>query len=242
MIIEIDGIPIEILKKKIKNMNLRIYPPDGLVKVSAPVSFSNQFIRNFLQEKSGWIRTHRELIRQRSFSKDEILQTGTTIEFKGRSYLLIVEEHNGPFKIKIQDELIHCYTQPNTSQLQLKMYIDRWYRREMNLLLPELVKHWEEIIGVKVIEWGIKKMKTRWGSCNTRVGRIWLNLNLIQKPLICLEYVLVHELIHLLEASHNQQFYALMTQFMPQWRDHQYLLEGINKECARNNFCNERPD
>ena len=92
MIIEIDGIPIEILKKRIKNMNLRIYPPDGTVKVSAPVSFSNQFIRNYLQEKSDWIRTNRENVRQRSSYQEEVLQTGSSINFQGKRYLLIVEE------------------------------------------------------------------------------------------------------------------------------------------------------
>ena len=232
MIIEIDGIPIEITKKRIKNMSLRIYPPDGLVKVSAPMSFSTQFIHNYLQEKSDWIRTHRERIRERSSHTDELLQTGATIEYKGKSYLLIIEEHHGPSKIKIQDELIHYYTKPDQTQTQLKMHIEHWYRREMELILPELISHWETLIGVKVAEWGIKKMKTRWGSCNTRVGRIWLNLSLIKKPLICLEYVLVHELVHLLEASHNQRFYALMTQFMPQWREYQFLLEGKNKRLS----------
>ena len=229
MIIEIDGILIEVLKKPIKNMNLRIYPPDGLVKVSAPLSFSDRFIRKHLQEKSDWIRAQRERIRERSSYKEELLQTGASVAFKGKNYLLIVEEHNGPSQIKIQDELIYCYTQPNTSPMQITTLFERWYRREMDSLLPELIKQWEIVIGVKVAEWGIKKMKTRWGSCNTRAGRIWLNLSLIKKPISCLEYVLVHELVHLLEASHNQRFYALMTQFMPEWREYQFLLEGKNK-------------
>lgn len=226
MIIEIDGIPIELLRKKIKNMNLRIYPPDGLVKVSAPMSFSDKFIRRHLEEKSDWIRAQRERIRERSAYKDELLQTGATVQFKGKNYLLIVEEHHGPSQIKIQNELIHCYTPQNSSQIQISTLFDRWYRREMDSLLPELFQHWEPIVGVKASQWGIKKMKTRWGSCNTHASRIWLNLSLIKKPITCLEYVLVHELVHLLEASHNKRFYTLMTQFMPQWREHQYLLEG----------------
>ncbi len=226
MIIEIDGISIEILRKPIKNMNLRIYPPNGLVKVSAPMSFSEQFIRQYLQEKSDWIHTQRNRIRERSSHKEEVFQTGATIPFKGTNYLLIIETHHGPSQIKIKDELIYCYTQQNASQMQIQMLIERWYRREMESLIPELMMQWEIVIGVKVAQWGIKKMKTRWGSCNTRARRIWLNLNLIKKPGLCLEYVLVHELVHLLEASHNQRFYTLMTQFMPQWREYQYLLEG----------------
>ncbi|BCA94072.1 zinc metalloprotease [Legionella antarctica] len=226
MIIEIDGISIEIIKKPIKNMNLRIYPPNGLVKVSAPLSFSEQFIRQYLQEKNDWIRNQRNRIRERSSYQEEVFQTGATIKFKGQSYLLLIEEHNGPSHIKVKDELIHCYIQQNPSPMQIQMLIERWYRREMESLIPELIKQWETVIGVTVAQWGIKKMKTRWGSCNTRARRIWLNLNLIKKPVLCLEYVLVHELVHLVEASHNKRFYTLMTQFMPQWREYQYLLEG----------------
>lgn len=226
MIIEIDGIPIEVIRKQIKSMNLRIYPPDGLVKVSAPIKFSEQLIRKHLQERSAWIQTQRERIRERTPPIEQGLQTGSTIAFMGKSYLLVIIEHNGPSQIKINDELMHCYTQPNASEVQNQTVLDRWYRQEMESRLPELLHHWEKVIGVQVKQWGIKKMKTRWGSCNTRAHRIWLNLSLIKKPLVCLEYVLVHELVHLLEASHNQRFYALMTQFMPNWREHQLTLEG----------------
>ncbi|CEG58091.1 M48 family metallopeptidase [Legionella fallonii] len=226
MIIEIDGIAIEVVKKPIKNMNLRIYPPDGLVKLSVPMNISDRFIRQHLQEKSEWIYYQRERIRKNSSFKEELFQTGASIAFKGKNYLLIIEEHHGPCHIEIKEELLHCSISPNHSQAQIKVFIDQWYRHEMNIIVPDLIQYWQKIIGVHVAQWGIKKMKTRWGSCNTRARRIWLNLNLIKKPLVCIEYVLVHELVHLLEASHNQRFYALMTQFMPQWRDYQYLLEG----------------
>lgn len=226
MIIEINGISIEVSRKPIKNMNLRIYPPDGLVKVSAPLSFSEHLIRQNLQEKSAWIHSQRERIRHRSSYREEALQTGATVEFKGKSHLLFIEEHHGPAHTEIQDELLYCYLHPNPTQAEIQLHLERWYRREMEALLPDLIQHWQQIISVNVEQWGIKKMRTRWGSCNTRARRIWLNLSLIKKPLSCLEYVLVHELVHLLEASHNHRFYALMTEFMPQWRDYQYLLEG----------------
>lgn len=226
MIIEIDGISIEVSRKNIKNMNLRIYPPDGSVRVSAPLRYSERLIKHHLQKKSAWIHAQRELIRERSSYKEELLQTGATIEFKGKKLLLIIEEHHGPFHMKKNDELLHFYTPHNTTQQQKQILLERWYRRELEAVIPELIQHWETIIQVKVAEWGIKKMKTRWGSCNTRARRIWLNLSLIKKHPVCLEYVIVHELVHLLEASHNQRFYALMTQFMPQWREYQLLLEG----------------
>jgi len=205
-----------------------------LVKVSAPLRLSDRRIRQQLQEKSGWIRAQRERIQQQPLSVEEPLQSGTSIVYQGKNYLVLVTEHHGPSQLKINGTLLHCYIKENTSDSEKNALLERWYRRQMESLLPELIVHWSAIIGVEVKEWGIKKMKTRWGSCNTRAHRIWLNLNLIKKPQICLEYVLVHELVHLLEASHNQRFYQLMTQFMPRWREYQKVLEGhqtIN-ECA----------
>ncbi len=226
MIIEIDGIPIELLRKPIKSVNLRIYPPDGVVKVTAPMRFSEKLLRQHLATKTDWIRAQQERMKKIAPAKVDILQTGVTIPFKGINYFLIITEHNGPSQIKISGEVMHCYFPDNSSDAVKQKLLDQWYRREMESLLPELIKHWENTIGVQVGEWGIKKMKTRWGSCNTRARRIWLNLNLIKKPVICLEYVLVHELVHLLEASHNKRFYALMSRFMPEWREHEVLLEG----------------
>ncbi|MGC1182428.1 M48 family metallopeptidase [Legionella sp.] len=226
MIIEFDGIAIELLRKPVKNINLRIYPPDGLIKVSAPLKFSERLIQQTLERKKTWILEQRERIRSRSIHENPMIQTGVTIPFMGKDYLLIIEEHHGPTHIKINDTLLHCYLQPNCSQAQRRAILDNWYRQQMTSLLPDLIQHWQAIVEVKVAQWGIKKMKTRWGSCNTKVARIWLNLNLIKKPQKCLEYVLVHELVHLLEASHNKRFYQLMSTFMPQWRDYEYLLDG----------------
>lgn len=226
MIIELDGIPIEVIRKKIKNIHLRIYPPDGLVKISVPLKCNEQFIRDSLEAKSAWIYNQRERIRNRSTHEESDLQTGSTITFQGQQFLLIIEEHHGPNQIKLNQNLIYCYISPNSSLIEKQAILDNWYKRQMQLLLPSLINRWEAIIGVKVAEWGIKKMKTRWGSCNINAARIWLNLNLIKKPPICLEYVLVHELVHLLEPRHNSKFYALMSQFMPRWREYDNLLEG----------------
>lgn len=223
---EIDGIPIELTRKSIKNVNLRIYPPHGLVKVSAPLCFSEQKIRRFLQEKSPWIHRQRALINTRFLAAKETTPPENHLAFKGNNYLLMITFHHGPAHITINEDTIYCYAPEGYEQNQIEQLIDTWYRRELCELLPKLFAHWEAIIGVSTKEWGIKKMKTRWGSCNTQAKRIWLNLNLIKKPTICLEYVLVHELVHLLEASHNKRFYQLMTQFMPQWRSYKTLLEN----------------
>lgn len=226
MIIEFDGIVIEVVKKPIKNMILRIYPPDGALKISAPLHYKEQVIREFLQKKSDWITKQRNRMTEHLIEKEPILNTGSTVFFKGEQHLLIVHEHSGPPHILCHERFIYCYLPPNPPQIQINNLLDRWYKEEMTSILPTLLDKWESIIGVAVTQWGIKKMKTRWGSCNPRARRIWLNSNLIKKPISCLEYVLVHELVHLLEASHNQRFYQLMDRFMPQWRDYDYLLEG----------------
>lgn len=230
MIIDLHGIPIEILKKPIKNINLRIYPPDGNVKVSVPLRYSEKLIRETLAQKYNWIEEQRIRIRNRAQTTEVLLNTGNSIPFMGKNYLLIIEEHQRPNPIQIKEELIYFYTQPHSTQAQRQAHLDVWYKQQMQTRLPELFRYWENIVGVKVNEWGIKKMKTRWGSCNTQAARIWLNLNLIKKPQICLEYVLVHELVHLLEPSHNKRFHGLMSQFMPQWSDYQLLLEGRHVE------------
>lgn len=225
MIIDIDGIPIEIIRKPIKGVNLRIYP-DGFVKVSAPLKYSERLLKNYLKEKSPWIQKQRARLAVTHIPQEQKIETGASIPFKGKNYLLILEEQHGPSHIEIKEEIIYLFLPPHTSALKKEAIVERWYRQEMNSIVPTLINYWQKIIGVKPSQWGIKKMKTRWGSCNTRTHRIWLNLNLIKKHPKCLEYVLVHELIHLLEASHNQRFYALMNQFMPEWQEFQYLLEG----------------
>ncbi len=225
MIIELDGIPIQITKKSIKNINLRVYPPDGTVKLSAPLNYSHKTIDIFLKQHKPWIHQQRERIFNQPQKVAEVLDTGNAVSVQGKSYLVMCTEHNGPTKIDIQGELLYCYVRPNTTPAQKQILFEQWCRAEMNAQLPSLIKKWEAIIGVHVNEWGVKKMKTRWGSCNIHAKRIWLNLNLMQKAPGCLECVLVHELVHLLEPSHNTRFYALMTQFMPNWKEFDKLLK-----------------
>ena len=235
MIYEIDGIQVEVIQKRIKSINVRVYPPDGLVKMSVPMSFSKKLILSHLQDRLSWIHEKRHYIKAQDKPKPALFETGSTIPFKGESYLLIVIEHQGSSQIRIQDNLIQCYTKPNKASSKcIEALIENWYRREMELVIPPLIIHWQEIIGVKVNQWMIRKMQTLWGSCNPSIAKICLNLNLIKKNPLCLEYVLVHELLHLLEPSHNQRFYSLMKQVMPAWKDHHFLLEGRIPATAEN--------
>ncbi len=222
--IEIDGIPIEIVRKPIKNMHLRIYPPDGRVRVSAPLRLSIRHIRQQLEAKREWLHAQRARLQALPIVTEPIMQTGECHYFLGAPYTLTVIESLAPRTVALSDNAIHLLTMPNTSTLEKQASLKKWYQTQMQSLVPPLIKKWQPIMDVNVNDWGIKTMKTRWGSCNTLTRRIWLNLHLIKKPIACLEYVLIHEMIHLLEASHNARFYQLMDKFMPEWRTHQKAL------------------
>lgn len=222
---ELDGISIEILRKPIKNIHFRIYPPDGKVKVTAPLKLHLDFIRHQIEAKRHWILTQRAKLSAHPLQLPMTFKSGEQHEFLGKKYTLIVHEGMKNPQVLVQDEHIHCYTQSDASPSGIQKHLESWYKQQMQAHLPSLISKWETRIGVQANTWRIRVMKTRWGSCNTLAKRIWLNLNLIKKPLECLEYVIVHELVHLLEASHNKRFYALMDQFLPQWRDFKVLLK-----------------
>jgi len=224
--IEIDGIPIEILRKPIKNMHLRIYPPDGLVCVSAPLKLSLQYIHRQLEAKSEWIHKQRSKIKALPVKSIPVLETGESHFFLGLPYTLTIINEEIDKKITLKDNLLLLHTKPNETTINKKAILNHWYLTQMKALLPSLINKWQPIIGVKVNSFGIKAMKTRWGSCNTRTHKIWLNLVLIEKPISCLEYVLVHEMVHLHEASHNARFYQLMDKFMPEWRSYKNILRS----------------
>jgi predicted metal-dependent hydrolase len=223
--LEIDGITIEIVRKPIKNMHLRIYPPDGEVRVSAPLRASLRYIREQLEAKREWLHAQRARLMALPPKNELSMQQGESHYFLGQPYTLHITPTSASPHIQLEHNLLLFRIDPKATIIEKKAHLNQWYKIQMRALIPELIQKWQPIIGVKVAAWGIKTMKTRWGSCNTRAHRIWLNLVLIQKPLACLEYVLVHEMVHLLEPSHNKRFYALMTQFMPEWQNHKKLLQ-----------------
>ncbi len=229
MIIELDNISIEILRKPIKNMYLRIHYSTGDVTVSAPLKLSLKAIRNQLDIRRAWIHTARARAIARVPPSLVKMECGETHYFLGKPYVLSIQPNVHLKGIVIEGDLMHGFLESHTPSARKKC-LQIWYKKQMQQLIPDLIQKWEPIIGVAVHAWGIKSMKTRWGSCNVVAHRIWLNLNLIQKPLICLEYVLVHEMVHLLEANHSKRFYALMTQFMPKWADYQTLLKSVGHQ------------
>lgn len=210
---------VEVVRKPIKNLHLSVHPPEGRVRVSAPQRIDDEAVRLAVVSRLPWIQRH-----QRSFadqprqSKREMV-SGESHYFRGRRYRLRVAEHNGPNRVSINGTSeLKMRVRPGTGESRREQLLNDWYRRYMKDLLPDLISKWQPVIGVQVEDWGVKKMKTRWGSCNTRDHRVWLNLELAKKSPQCLEYTLVHEMVHLLERHHTQRFKALMDRFMPEWR------------------------
>ncbi|HLW08675.1 MAG TPA: SprT family zinc-dependent metalloprotease [Marinilabiliaceae bacterium] len=221
------NIDIEVEQKDIKNIHLSVYPPDGRVRIAAPERMDLDTIRVFAISKLQWIKNQQEVLQnQEREAKREYLNRESHYFF-GERYLLKVHQVDAAPKVELDHKYIHLYVRPGASTEKRAEVMDEWYRAELKKIVPKLITKWEKRIGVKSNDYGIKKMRTKWGSCNTEAKRIWLNLELAKKPKDCLEYIIVHELVHLLERSHNQRFVKFMDEFMPKWRFYRDELNRI---------------
>ena len=226
--IKINDIMIEVTRKSIKNLNLKISFSDGKIRLSVPTKMSYQDIQKAILPKIDWINKHQKTFKKQKKPKEKKFLTGESHFFLGKPYILYIENTNTKPHISLKGkENIHLAIHKVSSKIEKERVILDWYRKEMKKILHRLTKKWEKRIGVKASFYGIKKMKTRWGSCHPTQKRIWLNLELIKKPIYCLEYVLVHELTHFFERLHNENFKAHMDEFLPQWKSYQKELEHI---------------
>jgi len=217
--IEVRGLRVEIVRKAIKNLHVGVYPPNGRVRVAAPLRHDDEAVRLAVISRLGWIRRQQEAFRQQARQSPREMVTGESHYYLGRRYRLHVVEHNGPPALILRNNTtMELRIRPGSEAERREAVLHRWYRERLRELLPSLAAKWEPKVGVASTEIRIKKMKTRWGTCNPAARRIWLNLELAKKPLSCLEYILVHELVHLRERHHNERFRELMDQLMPQWR------------------------
>lgn len=221
----IDDLTVEVVHKKIKNVHLSVYPPTGRVRIAVPPQTSEDTIKTFVSSKLAWIRKH-----QRSFEKQERQTERAYLDreshyFEGKRYLLRVIENEALIKVEVSHTHLDFYVPIGATTEQKEKLMLEWYRKNLKERAEPLIKKWEEKIGVQINEWGTKQMRTKWGTCNIGARRIWLNVELAKKPLACLEYVVVHELVHLLERNHNDKFKAHMDNFLPHWR---HLKEELN--------------
>jgi len=220
--ITVGGVRVAIVRKPIKNLHLGVYPPRGRVRVAAPLSVSNEAVRLAVIGKLAWIKRQRTQFASQPRQSRREMVNGESHYFQGRRYRLrVVEqrEKRGFGRIFLRNlSLMELHVQPGTNADERERIMQRWYRARLRESIPALLATWEATLGVRVTAWGIKKMKTKWGACNPEAGRIWLNLELAKKAPRCLEYVVVHELVHLLVRHHDDQFSALMDRHLPTWR------------------------
>lgn len=214
----LNGITISVTKKSIKNMYIRVVAPEGRVCISAPYSVSDDRIREFALSRMPWIKKHKSFFEKKSGEKERRYITGEKIYVWGQSYSLEVRHTNTRGQVYFSDGVIVLQVREDTTTEQREHILNEWYRREMKQVIPAMLRRCEAVVGVQAAEWRIKNMRTRWGTCNIQKKRIWLNLQLAQRAPECLEYVIMHELVHLLERYHNRRFYEYMDSFYPNWR------------------------
>lgn len=223
--ISVAGIRIEVVRKDIKNLHLGVYPPQGRVRVAAPLVVSDEAVRLAVIDKLGWIKRQKAKFAQQLRQTRREMVSGESHYFLGRRYRLRIHEQDGPARVAVRGVAsLDLFVRPGTDIEQREAALLRWHREQLKMLVPPLLEEWQSVLNVQVADWGIKKMKTKWGSCNAAARRVWFNLELAKKPAQCLEYIVVHELAHLLERRHNQRFTELMDARMPQWRKYREML------------------
>lgn len=219
--ITISNITIDVVRKGIKNIHLAVYPPTGRVRIAVPLRINEETIRLFAISKLGWIRRNqRKYERQERLSPREY-KNRESHYFHGKRYLLNVIETDAPPKVVLRSKTyIDFYVRPITPTAKRHEIMNEWYRFQLKRQISELIEKWEKKINIRVSEWQVKLMKTKWGSCNIEKKRIWLNLELAKKPVHCLEYIIAHEMVHLLERHHTESFIAFMDNYLPKWRSY----------------------
>ena len=225
--IQLGDILADVIQKDIKHVHLSVYPPTGRVRISAPFHMSLDTIRAFAISKLAWIKQEQKKLRDQERETPREYLDRESHHVWGKGYLLNVLQREAAPRVEVKHSTLVLQVRPGTDGAKKQAIVDRWYRDQIKDVMPTLIEKWEIVIGVKVAKFFVQQMKTRWGSCNPPAGNIRLNSELAKKPRECLEYVVVHEMVHLLEPTHNQQFIALMDRFMPLWRNHRDALNRL---------------
>lgn len=235
--ITVENIDIELVRKKIKNLHLTVYPPNGRVRLSVPSHMDNEAVKSFVLTKLPWIKkqktkyTTQELLPAKEFISGEIHP------FSDEIYLLNVVETRGKQYVELRNnKFMDMYVRPGSTFEKREKLMTDFYRQKLKEIIPSYIAKWERIMGVRVDEFGVKLMKTRWGTCNIRDKRIWINLELAKKAPRCLDYIIVHEMVHLLEKHHNKSFKEYMSRFLPDWKSIKDELNGLNLDSGKRSY------
>ena len=220
------NISVNVIHKDIKNVHLSVHPPQGRVTISAPLRMDLETIRLFCISKLGWIRKQQAKLKNQKRETPREYITRESHYYLGQRYLLKVVEQNTAPKVVLKNNTIELYIRKGTSITRRKEILQGWYRQQLRALIPQYIAKLEKKMNVKVAEIGIRIMKTKWGTCNPKANRIWLNTELVKKPIESIEYILIHEMVHLLERKHNETFIAYMDKFSPKWK---HIREELNR-------------
>lgn len=223
MNVVVAGIPVEIVRKRIKNINLRVLQ-DGSVKISAPFFVSDRQIEMFIESKTDWIKKQQVRFADRPKKTERRYVSGETVFVWGKPYCLQIKFGTPSFALCGENAVLTV--KKDSSAQQREKYINEWYRTEVKKEISMLIPKWEKITGLYCSEWNVRYMTSRWGSCGVRTGKILLNVQLAKHPKECLEYVILHELAHLKIVNHGNDFKALLTKYMPNWREKQKRLNS----------------
>jgi len=219
-------IEVDVVLKNIKNIHLSVYPPDGKVRVAAPSRMSLDTIRVFTISKLDWIRKQQAKLReQERETRREYLERESHYLWGKRYLMRVLEQDAGP-RVELEFRRLLLFIRPGSGDEKRQEVVDHWYRGQLKAVATPLIKRWEKRLGVEVERFFVQRMKTRWGSCNHAARTIRLNTDLAKKPKACLEYIVAHELAHLIEPTHNVRFVAIMDHFMPKWR---FYRERLNR-------------
>lgn len=225
--IELGEIAVDVVKKDIKNVHLSVYPPTGKVRISAPLRMDLDTIRVFAISKLGWIRQQQKKITAQDREPPREYLNRESHYVWGKRYLLKIIEKDAAPEVKLNHSQLLLQIRPAMGQEKKQAILDDWYRSQMKTAVPPLIAKWEPLMQVKVERFFVQRMKTKWGSCTPGSAGIRLNTDLARKPRECLEYIVVHEMAHLLEPTHNSRFIALMDSFIPNWRFYRTVLNRL---------------
>lgn len=226
-LVQIGSLSLQLNRKAIKNLHISVLPPDGRIRVSAPKQMTETAIRMAVISRIPWIKKQQREFSGQPRQSNRQMVSGECHYFWGKRHRLNLIERVGRHEVKVSGSRIHLFVNPGTSIENRALVLTEFYRAQLKDQIVKLINHWQSHMGIEIVDWSVKKMKTKWGSCNTLVKRIWLNLELARKPPECLEYILVHELVHLLERTHNERFLFHMDKFMPNWRERRDLLNKM---------------
>jgi len=226
--IDVSGIPVDVIKKDIKNMHLAVYPPTGRVRLSSPRSVKAETLRLFVISKLSWIKKHMRNMKTQIREPERLYIEGESHFVWGQRYLLHIIEKETPPQVHIRNKKhLDLYVRPSSGKDKREAVLKAWYRQLLKEQIPDLIKKWEARLDVRIQDWGVRQMKTKWGSCNIEDRRIWLNLELAKKSPSCLDYIVLHEMLHLKERHHNARFIALLDTHLPGWRSVKEKLNEI---------------